>query len=315
MGQWLAGALLRDGWEVYGARLDADALPSPSAASVGGLAADERRAVHWLSCNVTSHADISRALDEAAPDVIFHLAGVSYVPDAGNDPAAALAVNTVSAARLLAQIRERRRAGTLDPVVIVVGSGEQYGAHDALVQPLDEHAEQRPANVYAASKAAQEVIALQSCRTDGVKVIATRPFNHSGAGQSPRFVIPALVRRALALRGDRGAVLRLGNTAPIRDFLHVEDVVRAYMLLAERGEPGEAYNVGSGQGVSIGELAERILAIAGADASLESDPSLVRPVDVPILVGNPARLRDATGWTPEHSLDNIIEDVIRAAAH
>lgn len=315
VGQWLCGALLREGWEVYGARLDADS-PSPrTGASPGGLTAEEAGAVRWLSCNVTSHADLATALDAATPDAIFHLAGVSYVPDAGNDPAGALAVNTVSAARLLAQLRQRRRAGTLDPAVIIVGSGEQYGAHDAEEQPLGESAEQRPATVYAASKAAQEVVALQAFRADGIRVVATRPFNHSGRGQSPRFVIPALVRRALDLRGTRGAVLPMGNTTPIRDFLHVADVVRAYILLAESGEPGEVYNISSGQGVAIGELASRILAMAGADATLESDPSLVRPVDVPVLVGDPSRLQEATGWAAEHTLDTIIEDVIRATAH
>lgn len=315
VGQWLCGALLRGGWEVYGARLDADALPSASDSSAGGLTAEERSAVRWISCNVTSQADISRTIDDSSPDAIFHLAGVSYVPAAGSDPAAALSVNAVSASRMLSQLAQRRRAGTLDPVVIIVGSGEQYGAHEPEVQPLGERAEQRPANVYAASKAAQEVIALQSHRADGVRVIATRPFNHSGRGQSARFVIPALARRALALRGVPGGVLPLGNTTPIRDFLHVEDVVRAYILLAERGEAGGVYNIASGKGVSIGELASRILAIAGTDASLESDPALVRSVDVPILVGDPSRLRDATGWAAEHSLENIIEDVIRAAAH
>jgi GDP-4-dehydro-6-deoxy-D-mannose reductase len=315
VGQWLCGALLRDGWEVYGARLDADARPSGTGVSTSGLTEEEARAVRWISCNVTAQSDVASALDEASPDAIFHLAGVSYVPDAGNDPAGALAVNTVSAARLLAQLRERRRAGTLDPVVIIVGSGEQYGAHDAVEQPLGESAEQRPATVYAASKAAQEVIALQAFRADGLRVIATRPFNHSGRGQSPRFVIPALVRRALDLRGTPEAVLPTGNTTPIRDFLHVADVVRAYILLAEHGDPGEVYNISSGQGVAIGELASRILAMAGTDATLESDPSLVRPVDVPILVGDPSRLQDTTGWSAEHSLDTIIEDVIRATAH
>jgi GDP-4-dehydro-6-deoxy-D-mannose reductase len=315
VGQWLCGALLRGGWEVYGARLDADARSHGAGASTSGLTEEEARAVRWLSCNVTAPGDIARALDEAAPDAIFHLAGVSYVPDAGDDPAAALDVNTVAAARLLAQLRQRRRAGTLDPVVIIVGSGEQYGAHDAEEQPLAESADQRPATVYAASKAAQEVIALQACRADGLRVVATRPFNHSGRGQSARFVIPALARRALDLRGTPGAVLPTGNTTPIRDFLHVADVVRAYILLAEYGDPGEVYNISSGKGVAIGELASRILAMAGTDATLESDPSLVRPVDVPILVGDPSRLRDATGWSAEHTLDTIIEDVIRATAH
>jgi GDP-4-dehydro-6-deoxy-D-mannose reductase len=315
VGQWLCGALLREGWDVYGARLDADALTRTAVSPLGGLSAEEAGAVHWLSCNVTSHADISSSLDASAPDAIFHLAGVSYVPDAGDDPATALSVNTVSTARLRAQLRRRRRAGTLDPVVIIVGSGEQYGAHAAEEQPLGEDASQLPASVYAASKAAQEVIALQACRTDGLRVVATRPFNHSGAGQSARFVVPALARRALALRGGAGSVLSVGNTTPVRDFLHVADVVRAYVSLAEHGTAGEVYNIASGKGVEIGELASRILALAGADATLESDPSLVRPVDVPILVGDPSRLQATTGWTAEHSLDTIIEDVIRATAH
>ena len=319
VGRWLCGALIRQGWEVYGARLDADAAagraPGTTPGTTPGTSAEELGATHWLSCDVTSHADIARALDASTPDAIFHLAGVSYLPDAGSDPAAALAVNTVSAARLLAQLRQRKRAGVLDPVVVIVGSGEQYGAHAPEEQPLPESASQRPANVYAASKAAQEVIALQAFRADGVRVVATRPFNHSGAGQSSRFVLPAFARRALALRESPGAVLPVGNTSPIRDFLHVADVVRAYILLAEHGEAGEVYNIASGQGVTIGELAARILAMAGADASLESDPSLVRPVDVPILVGDPARLKETTGWSAEHSLDTIIEDVIRATAH
>jgi GDP-4-dehydro-6-deoxy-D-mannose reductase len=315
VGQWLCGALLRDGWEVYGARLDADAVAPAAAGPPTGLLAEEAEAVHWLSCDVTVHADIARSLDDSTPDAIFHLAGVAYLPDAGDDPASALGVNTVAAARLLAQLRQRKRAGVLDPVVIIVGSGEQYGAHAAEEQPLAEGASQRPMSVYAASKAAQEVIALQAFRSDGLRVVATRPFNHSGAGQSSRFVIPALARRALSLRGTGEAVLPVGNTTPVRDFLHVADVVRAYILLALHGEAGEVYNIASGRGVEIGELASRILAIAGADATLEGDPSLVRPVDVPVLVGDPSRLRATTGWSVEHSLDTIIEDVIRATAH
>jgi GDP-4-dehydro-6-deoxy-D-mannose reductase len=200
-------------------------------------------------------------------------------------------------------------------VVLVVGSGEQYGPHAAEEQPLGEDAAQLPMSVYAASKAAQEVIALEAFRSDGIRVVATRPFNHSGRGQSPRFVIPALARRALALRDTPGGVLPLGNSTPVRDFLHVADVVRAYVLLAERGKAGEVYNIASGRGVEIGELAARILTLAGADASLEVDPALVRPVDVPMLVGDPSKLAAATGWSVEHSLDSIIEDVIRATAH
>jgi GDP-4-dehydro-6-deoxy-D-mannose reductase len=305
VGQWLCGELVRSGWEVFGTQLGGELPP-------GALSNEERGAVRWLPCDVTRREDLQRCLDASTPDAIFHLAGIAFVPEASADPGAALEVNVVAAARLLAEVRARKGAGVLDPVVLVVGSGEQYGRHEPEEMPLPESAAQRPLNVYAASKAAQEVVALEAFRGGGVRVIATRSFNHSGAGQSPRFVIPALARRAIALRDAHGASLPIGNTSPVRDFLHVADVVRAYVRLAERGQPGEVYNVASGRGVDVGTLAARILALAGSDAKLQVDPSLVRPSEVPALVGDAGKLRATTGWAPEHDLDSIIEDVIRA---
>jgi len=308
VGQWLCEALLSRGWTVFGTRLAGD-MPA------GRLGAAERDAVRWLDCDVTHAAALHAALEASTPDAVFHLAGIAFVPAATADPAGTLEVNVVAAARLLADIGARRRAGTLDPVVLVVGSGEQYGRHDTGEQPLPESAEQRPLNPYAASKAAQEVVALAAHRSTGVRVIVTRSFNHSGTGQSDRFLIPALARRVSELRGSaRPAVLAMGNTSTVRDFLHVGDVVAAYVALAERGAPGEAYNVSSGTGVAVDAVARRVLALMDVDAKLEVDPALVRPVEVPMLVGDARKLRAATGWAPRLSLDSIIEDVIRAAS-
>jgi GDP-4-dehydro-6-deoxy-D-mannose reductase len=224
-------------------------------------------------------------------------------------------VNVVAAARLLAEVRVRRQAGILDPVVLVVGSGLQYGRHGAAEMPLAESAEQRPLDLYAASKVAQEVFALEAYRSAGVRVVATRSFNHSGPGQERRYLLPRLVAEAIALRRVGGDTVRVGNVAPVRDFLHVADVVRAYALLAEGlGVPGEVYNVASGSGVPVREIAERVLAVAGVDAKLHVDASLQRAADVPLLVGDAAKLRAATGWAPRHTLDTLISDLIRAAA-
>lgn len=308
VGQWLCRELLHSGWHVSGAILG-DVVPP------GALSLDERRSVRWLPTDVRVAADIDRALEDTHPEAIFHLAGLAFVPAANADPGAALEVNVVAAARLLATVGARRRAGTLDPMVLIVGSGEQYGRHDATEMPLGEDAEQRPLSVYAASKAAQEVVALQAFRAGGLRVLTTRSFNHSGAGQAGHFLLPALVRRSVALRGDWSPELMLGNTTPVRDFLHVADVVRAYILLAEHGVAGESYNVASGQGVDVGTVATRVLALAGVDAKLQSDPALVRPVEVPVLIGDAAKLRAATGWEPRSSLDTIIEDLIRATTH
>jgi GDP-4-dehydro-6-deoxy-D-mannose reductase len=215
---------------------------------------------------------------------------------------------------LLATVKARRAAGTLDPAVLVIGSGEQYGRHEASEMPLVETAEQRPRTVYAASKTAQEYVALEAFRSAGVRVIATRSFNHSGPGQPDQYVIPGLVCRALALRGDRERNLSIGNTRTVRDFLHVRDVSRAYADLLERGTPGDVYNVASGTGIDVGTLANRVLALVGVDAILNTDAALVRPAEVPMLIGDATKLRRATGWSPRFTLDSIIEDLIRAAA-
>jgi len=306
-GQWLCRELLHAGWEVWGTRLD-DALPP------GALDSEASNPVRWWEGDLRGATAAREAIDAAAPDAIFHLAGIAHVPSANADPAGTLEVNVIVASRLLAHVRARRAAGILDPVVVIVGSGEQYGRHDLVEMPLGEIAAQQPMGVYAASKAAQEVLALEAHRAGGVRVIAVRPFNHTGPGQSPNFVVPALVRRAVALRGTSKPLV-MGNTETIRDFSHVADVVRAYVALAERGVPGEAYNIASGVGTEMATLALRILALAGVDAKLQTDPALVRPADVPALIGSAAKLRAATGWAPRHSLDSILEELIRAASH
>lgn len=306
VGQWVSRALIERGWEVAGTCLE-DRPPSPTPN-------DPLASVRWHSADVRRGEDLTRLLDVATPDAVVHLAGVAFVPAAQADPGGALEVNVIAAARLMAEVKARRTAGTLDPTVLIIGSGEQYGRHDAGEMPLAESAEQRPHSIYAASKAAQEYVALEAFRSSGVRVIATRSFNHSGVGQAERFVVPALVRRALALRTGGGQSLSVGNTSTVRDFLHVRDVARAYIDLIERGTVGEVYNVASGTGTDVGALARRVLALVGVDAILNTDAALVRPADVPVLIGDATKLRRATGWSPRLTLDSIIEDLIRAAA-
>jgi GDP-4-dehydro-6-deoxy-D-mannose reductase len=307
VGQWLVRSLLESGHEVTGL------TPVDPTAVAALLSTDEQAAVDWVLGDVRRVEDVRRSLDLQPPDVVFHLAAVSSVPGASSDPGAAADVNVVGIARLLGEIRVRRRVGVLDPAVLVIGSAEQYGRHDKSALPLDESAEQRPLTVYAATKSAQEVVALEAFRSEGVRVVATRSFNHSGAGQSGAFLLPALVRRALALRGsggDRRSALAVGNAASVRDFLHVADVTAAYIALAARGRAGEVYNVSSGVGVSVKDLAVQVLAATGVKAPLTTDPTLARSVDVPALVGDNARLRDATGWAPERTLRDLIEDLV-----
>jgi GDP-4-dehydro-6-deoxy-D-mannose reductase len=308
VGPWLCRALLEEGWEVVGG------THGPPADALNGPPGFEAGAVQWVPCDVRDAEGLRDAIAAAAPDAIFHLAGVSFVPEASADPGAALEVNVSGAARLVAAVAELLTRGRADPVVLVVGSGLQYGMHPSERMPLPETTAQAPRDVYSASKVAQEQLALAAFRGEGVRVIATRSFNHSGPGQPSRFLLPRLVREALALRESGGDALTIGNVDSVRDFLHVADVARAYVALATRGVPGEAYNVASGQGVRVDDVAARVLALAGVRARLHVTPALQRAVDVPVLVGDATKLRAATGWAPRHSFDTIIHDLIRAAS-
>jgi GDP-4-dehydro-6-deoxy-D-mannose reductase len=145
----------------------------------------------------------------------------------------------------------------------------------------------------------------------GVRVVCTRSFNHSGVGHGVQYLIPSLVERARRMQQTASRTMVLGNDV-VRDFLHVDDVVAAYVLLADHGTPGEVYNVASGVGVSARRLAEGVLRQAGLTADISTEPSLVRPTDIPVLVGSPAKLQRDTGWTPKKTHDDIIADLLYA---
>ena len=303
--QWAIRAMLDRDWSVTAAGIG-------EAAPGGPLDADGQAAVTWATVDVTRQSEIGPLLERAAPDVVLHLAAISHVPDAMRDPGRAYEVNTVGTVRLLAEVSRLRRTSNCDPVVLVVGSAEQYGRHEPPELPLGEDAPQRPLTLYAASKAAQEIAALQASRSDGVRVICTRSFSHSGPGQPTQFLMPALVARALALPPSGGR-LAIGNGDIVRDFLHVADVVDAYLALMDDGVAGEAYNVCSGEGRSVRALAESVLLRVGISAEISTDPALSRPVDVPAQIGSNAKLRHATGWAPRHTREDIIDDLIHAA--
>jgi GDP-4-dehydro-6-deoxy-D-mannose reductase len=302
VGAWLTRAMRHEGMQVTA--LATAAEPAHDAA------------LDWLYGDLRDDGYVAHAVDRARPDIVVHLAAISHVPTAAADPALAWDVNVTSTARLLHHVQRLRDGGQADPTVLLAGSAEQYGRHEAAEIPLAESARMEPRTVYAATKAAQETLGLQLWRSTGLRVIAARSFNHSGRGQEARFLLPALVARAVALRAaPPGTPLSLGNTTPIRDFLHVSDVVAAYISLCRQGTPGEAYNVASGTGWSVADLVGRVLARVGVDAPLATDPALARSVDVPVLIGNPGKLQHATGWRATQSLDDIIDDLLNAATH
>ena len=259
--------------------------------------------------DVTDQAAMTAALVDARPDAVYHLAGLAHVQPSWDDPAEYLRVNAGGTLNLL----EAARRCAHPPRVLVISSAEVYGGVQAGQLPVVEDEPMRPVSPYAASKAAAELVAVQAFLGRGVAAVRARPFNHAGPGQAGTFAIPAFARRIVEAQRDGVEALRVGNLSARRDIVDVRDVVRAYRLLVERGEPGEAYNVCTGRSVEIGGLVERMLALAGADLRLDVDPALLRPVDVAELRGDPSRLRAVTGWEAEIPLDETLGAVLDEA--
>lgn len=255
--------------------------------------------------DVTDRAGVRERFAALGADVVYHLAAFTHVGDSWQAPIDTWRVNTEGTLNVLDACSA---AGVRR--VVVIGSAEEYGRVDPAIERVDEHCALRPTSPYAASKVAADHLALQAWLGHGLETIRVRPFNHSGPGQAPRFLVPAVAHRIARAEADGAAEIAVGNLEPVRELLDVRDVVRAYRLLAEHGDPGEVYNVCTGIGRPVHELVDALIARATRPLRLAVDPALVRPVDVPRLVGDPARLHRTTGWEPAIALDQTLSDVL-----
>lgn len=293
-GPWVAEALAAAGHEVHG--LVRGAGPWPRLG-------DRPR----LHCGDLLDPGFPALVRELGPDAVVHLAGLSFVPVAERDPAAAYRANLGGTLAVLTAVREHARGAR----IVTVTSADVYGAVEAAELPLAEDAPLRPLTVYGASKAAADVAAAQWGRAYDLDVVRARPFNHAGPGQDPAFVCSALARQvALVEAGRQAPVVRLGNPDPVRDFSDVRDVAAGYVALLERGRRGAAYNLCSGAGVSIAEVIAILRTHARVPLRVQSDPTLRRVHDVPRIVGSHARATADTGWEPRIPLDVTLRAVL-----
>lgn len=246
------------------------------------------------------------AVTTARPDIIYHLAGQAYPARSWDTPAQTLAVNSGGTANLLQAAVKWGR-----PRLVVVTSAEIYGDIQPADLPLTEETPPQPRHPYGVSKlAASQLVQLYWQRYQ-LPVIEARPFNHIGPRQALGFVVPDFASQLAAIKlGQQPPTMSVGNLEAQRDFTDVRDVVRAYMLLAERGRPGRAYLICSGQPVSIHYLLTTLADLAGVEIDIAYDPARMRPSDTPSLYGSYARLQQDTGWRPEIHLRQSLADAL-----
>lgn len=302
VGRWLVREAVSRGWEVT-------AVTGPGGAPASDwLAGSAVGQVESVPADFDSLAAISRIAALPA-DAFVHLAGVASGAAARRDPAAAMRINSMATMLLLEQVAELSRPSR----ILFISSGEVYGAgHDG---PIPETAPRAPVSPYAASKALAEEGLEDLREVMDLPLVVARPFPHSGPGQAPQYVLPALAARLREAKAAGRSEVPVGNLGVVRDFLDVRDVARAYLLLLERGAAGSAYNVASGTGRHLGDCFRRLAELVGVDARAVVDASLVRPADIPVLIGDASRLRDATGWEPAIDFDQTLRDLLDAQAH
>lgn len=250
---------------------------------------------------------VRQLLAEHRPAQIYHLAAQSSVAASWKDPELTVDVNIKGTLHLLEAVRSIEG---YYPRILLIGSGEEYGYLRG-VCPIAENEALHPGNIYAVTKACQNMLGSVYARAYGMGIVMVRAFNHIGVGQSPTFVAADFALQIAEMEAKlRPPVMRVGNLSAKRDFSDVRDVVRAYTLLMQRGVAGETYNVGSGRAVSIRDMLDMLLEMSTESIAVEQDPAKMRPSDVPCIEADTAKLRADTGWEPIYPLEETLRTML-----
>lgn len=294
VGRYLLQQLLEDGKTPGATKLPREALKMDG--------------VEVFDLDLGSQSAIRQLLERERPMQIYHLAAQSSVGLSWKEPELTVDVNIKGTLHLLEAIRS---IPEYYPRILLVGSGEEYGYLREGACPIDEAEPLHPGNIYAVTKACQNMLGSVYARAYGMGIIMVRAFNHIGVGQAPTFVAADFALQIAEIEaGLRPPVMQVGNLAAKRDFSDVRDVVRAYTMLMERGMSGETYNVGSGHAVAIQELLDTLLDLSRESIAVEQDPAKMRPSDVPIIEADINRLNEHTGWEPQYPLRETLSTML-----
>lgn len=264
--------------------------------------------VKWVEMEITDTHSVRKAIDDVEPEVIFHLAGQSFVPTSFTAPQETMNINVGGTINVLEAMRQAK----VSPVIQIAGSSEEYGFVLPEEVPIKETNPLRPLSPYGVSKVAEDLLGWQYFRSYGVKAIRTRAFNHEGPRRGEVFVTSNFARQVAEMeKGLREPVMSVGNLNAKRDFSDVRDVVRAYWLAATKCRAGEAYNICSGKARTIQSMLDFLLSLSSKKGiQVKQDPARMRPSDVENLQGDCSKFQKETGWKLEIPFEKTMEDLL-----
>jgi GDP-4-dehydro-6-deoxy-D-mannose reductase len=263
--------------------------------------------VRLVEADLRERSAVDETVKTVSPEAVYHLASQASVARSLADPLDTILNNVVGQVNLF----EACARHAPDARILVVGSNEEYGLTHPHELPISESKELRPISPYAVSKVTQDLLGHQYFATHGLQVVRVRPFTHTGPGQASLFVTPAFARQLAEMElGQREQRMQVGFLDGQRDFTDVRDVVRGYRLLVERGQAGEVYNLGSGIPRSVRSILDDLLELTTVRPVVEVDPSMFRPVEIPVMYADCSKIYAATGWKAEIPFDQTLQDVL-----
>lgn len=296
-GSHLADLLLEQNEEVFGL--------ARSVADNGNVQHLQDR-IQVLTCDIGSRQELKKVLETVRPQRIYHLAAVSFVPDAEKEGTAVFDTNFIGTLNLLQTVKELK----LNCRILFIGSSEAYGAVTEEESPVKEARTLQPVSLYGVSKAAADLLAHSYFARDGMDVIRVRPYNHIGPRQSSRFVCSSFARQIAAIEKGAESVMKTGNLESYRDFMDVRDTVRAYHAVMKKAKAGEVFNVCAGNTVSIQSILETLLKMTDVSIRIEQESKLFRKEKPLRIFGDNSLLTRRTGWRPQITLKQTLGDLL-----
>lgn len=264
--------------------------------------------IKGVALNLLNKEKTQQIIKDIKPDVIFHLAALTSPSESFDKPSEVITNNVEAEISVLESVR---KIGLLNCRILITSSAEIYGMVDPASLPINENAPLRPSSPYAVSKIAQDFLGLQYSLSYKMNIVRIRPFNHIGPRQSPGFVVSAFAKKIAEIEKEiKEPILTVGNLESKRDFTDVRDMVKAYILLGEKGIAGEVYNVGCGQSYKISDILEKLLSFSEKKIKVTVDKSLFRPSDTPDLYADNSKIIAQTGWAAQIPLEQSLKDTL-----
>lgn len=297
-GSHLAELLLKEGYAVWG---------SIRARSKTENIDHIRSKLHLEDADLLDPHSLYSIITKIKPNFIFHLAAQSFVQSSWASPANTMEVNVVGTVNLFEAVRR----ANIDPIIQIACSSEEYGLVYKHELPVTENNPLRPQSPYAVSKVAMDYLGYQYCQSYKTKIVRTRGFNHTGPRRGEVFASSNFAKQIATIeKGKKEPVIYVGDLSTQRDWTDVRDIVRAYHISVLKCELGEVYNICSEKTVKVGDMLDILLSLSKIKVKIKTDPSRLRPSDVPILLGDCSRFKKKTGWKPEIKFEKTMKDLL-----